>query len=107
MRSSEFQDQSRRTLVMKTLLKTLRVCGLLMSIGCQSTPPVTTESEKVDTAQNSETQPASAPVAEPGVRHESASTTRAASPVKKRMGMASSKPASAVFEPKAPRPLTP
>ena len=56
---------------MKRLLNTLRVCGLLMmSIGCQNTPPVTSESEKVDTVQKSETQPASAPE----VRQESAST---------------------------------
>ena len=40
---------------MKRFSNTVRVCGLLMmSIGCQNTPPVTSESEKVDTAQKSE-----------------------------------------------------
>ena len=63
---------------MKRLLKTLRFCGLLMSIGCQNTPPVTSEAEKVDTAQT-ETQPASTPEA----RQEPASNPRAATPASK------------------------
>jgi len=92
---------------MKTLLKSLRVCGLLMSIGCQNTPPVTTESEKVETVQKSETQPASTPGAELEARQESASNTRAGAPVSKQRRMASSKPATAVAEPKVSRLLTP
>jgi len=88
---------------MKRLLNTLRFCGLLMSIGCQNTPPVTSESEKVETAQKSEAQPASTP----GARQESVSTTRAAAPASKQRRMVSSTPATAVAEPKVSRPLTP
>jgi hypothetical protein len=89
---------------MKRLLNTVRVCGLLMmSIGCQNTPPVTSESEKVDTAQNSETQPASTPE----VREEAASPSRAAAPAHKPRRMASSTPAPVVTEPKVSKPLTP
>jgi len=73
-----------------------------MSIGCQNTPPVTSEAEKVDTAQT-ETQPASTPE----TRQESVSTTRAAAPASKQRRMASSTPATAVAEPKVSRPLTP
>jgi hypothetical protein len=87
---------------MKRFLDTVRVCGLLMmSIGCQNTPPVTSESEKVDTAQKSETQPASTPEA---VR-ESASNPRASAPASKPRRMASTTPAT--VEPKVSRPLTP
>ena len=89
---------------MKRLSNTVRVCGLLMmSIGCQNTPPVTSESEKVDTAQKSETQPASAPEA----RQEAASHSRAAAPASKPRRIASSTPAPVVAEPKVSRPLTP
>ena len=89
---------------MKRLLNTLRVCGLLMmSIGCQNTPPVTSESEKVDTAQNSETQPASTPE----TRQEPASPARATAPAGKQRRMASSPSAPVVTEPKVSRPLAP
>jgi len=91
---------------MKTLLKTLRVCGLLMSIGCHSTPPVT-ESENAQAEQKPEAQSASASVGEPEARQESASTRRATAPVNKQPRIASSRPASAVAEPKVSRPLTP
>ena len=92
---------------MKRLLNTLRVCGLLMSIGCQNTPPLTSEAEKVDTVQKSETQPASAPAAELEARQESASNTRAAAPASKQRRMASTTPATVVAEPKVSRPVTP
>ena len=89
---------------MKRLLNTLRVCGLLMmSVGCQNTPPVTSESERVDTAQKSETQTASTPEA----REESASNTRAAAPGSNQRRMPSSKPATYAAEPKVSRPPTP
>jgi hypothetical protein len=89
---------------MKRLLNTLRVCGLLMmSIGCQNTPPVTSEEEKVETVQKSETQPPSTPES----RRESTSGPRTAAPVSKQRRMASTTPASDVAEPKVSRPLTP
>jgi hypothetical protein len=89
---------------MKRLLNTLRACGLLMmSVGCQNTPPVTSELETVDTVQKSETQ--AAPASE--VRQEAASHSRAAAPASKHRRMASTTPATIVAEPKASRPLTP
>ncbi len=78
---------------MKRLLNTLRVCGLLMmGIGCQNTPPVTSESEKVDTVQKSETQQASMPEA----TQEAAPKPRAAAPASKQRRMASTTPAAVI-----------
>jgi len=89
---------------MKRLVNTLRVCGLLMmGVGCQNTPPVTSEAEKVDTVQKSETQPASPPEAS----QESASNPRAATPVSKQRRMAGGTTAAVMSEPKISRPLTP
>lgn len=88
---------------MKRMLNTLGVCGLLMCIGCQSTPPVTSETEKVDTAQKPADQPASIPE----VKQESASNKRAAAPASKQRKVASAAPATVVTEPKVSTPLAP
>ena len=79
---------------MRRLLKALTLCGLLLGLGCQNTPPTTTESEKLEAAQKSENQPTPTAVA-------------GTSPVRKQRSMARSTGTTVAAERKEFRPLSP
>lgn len=74
---------------MRRLLKALTLCGLLVGLGCQNTPPVTTEPEKVEAMS------------------EPASKTSVAEPVRKQRTMARSTPSTVAAEPRESRHLSP